>query len=86
MLLSKCLLFLEHSVLPYRKIIPEAQLTRHFPYGIITLYRIQVIIFGACFPAPQIRKGSVEMLKSAHRATSIPGMKVWSCIEDDRGT
>jgi len=29
-------------------------LTEHFPYGIITPYRIQVIIFGACFSAPKV--------------------------------
>src|SRR6266566_7186751 len=29
-------------------------LTKHFPYGIITPYRIQVLIFGACFPAPKV--------------------------------
>src|SRR6266567_6127316 len=31
-----------------------AELTKHFPYGIITPYRIQVLIFGACFPAPKV--------------------------------
>src|SRR6266700_302389 len=29
-------------------------LTKHFPYGIITPYRIQVLSFGACFPAPKV--------------------------------
>jgi hypothetical protein len=29
-------------------------LTKHVPYGIITPYRLQVIIFGAYFPAPKV--------------------------------
>ncbi|MBV9710200.1 MAG: hypothetical protein JO011_04685 [Ktedonobacteraceae bacterium] len=60
----------------------QKQLTRRFPYGIIILYRVQIIVFGACFPMPPVGKGGVKMSKNARRATSIPSMKVWSCIED----
>src|SRR5579859_7199644 len=38
------------------------------------------------FPAPPVQKGGVEMTRSARRATSIPGMKGWSCMEDARRT
>ena len=49
-------------------------------------YTIQIIIFGACFHMLPLQKGGVEMTESARRATAIPGMKVWSCIEDAWGT
>ena len=54
-------------------------MTGYLPYDIIVLY---VIVSGVSFFAPPVWKGGAVMLRSAYRATSMPGMKGWRSIGD----
>jgi hypothetical protein len=75
---GRCLLNETHNHLGISIVDQAFSIWHHHP--------ILVLIFGACFSAPPVRKGGIEMNKSTRGATSIPSMKVWSCIEDARGT
>src|SRR5258708_28604250 len=50
-------------------------------HAILVAISLSSNIGDACLPAPPVRKGGVEVAKSARRATSTPSMKVWSGSE-----